>query len=349
MKNNNILNSKLILIPLGLASVVASVYLLQIVFSFLSQFNWLFIILIYAYIIYIIVAPIDRFIQRLNINPNLSLILAFIILFAVFSIVIIFINPVVAEELKNISVKLTQLNLNDTLNGFLNNIAKFINANPDEFKSNVINSISSFGTTFANNSISILSNALFTFVELVLAFIFGYFFVKDGNKWFKGFLSIIPRNYRDDIKIIGEYFNKSAVSFISVQVLMALLYGILNYIVMTILGIDFSLSASIIAFITFIIPGVGPILAMLVPVLVTALFSGDKIVLLVIILLVIQQIILNILIPKFYGNKVGVHPIIILLSILIGVQLFGIIGAFISIPLVAVFVNFIERYFKNTI
>jgi predicted PurR-regulated permease PerM len=347
MKNFNILNSKLILIPLLLASIVATVYLLQIVFNFLSQFSWLFIVLIYAYLVYIIISPIDRLLQRFNISKNLSLMFSFLSLFLILTLLIFFVNPLVSQELTVLSNKLKSLDLNNTFDGIITNVAQLLKSDPVTFKEELLNNIKNLASGFVSNTVNLFGNVLVTTVQIILALIFGYFFVKDGKKWFEGFLKLIPEDFRSEVKIIGEYFNVSAISFISVQVLMALIYGILNYIIMSLLNIDFSLSASIIAFLTFIIPGIGPVLSILIPIFVTALFSPDRLLLIVILLLIVQQILLNILIPKLYGDKVGVHPIVILLSILVGVQLFGVMGAFISIPLVAVFVNVAEKYVKK--
>ena len=344
MKANDILKSKLILIPLFLASVVASVYLLQIVFVFLSQFSWLFIILIYAYIIYVLISPLDRILQKGDIPSNISLILSFLIVFTFLTLALLFINPILTDEVQALANQLKTLDLNNTIDTFIGNIANLFHIDASQLRTGLINSIQNLGGNITTNLLGTLSNALITFAQIILALIFGYFFIKDGQTWFKNFLKLIPKDYREETKIILGYFNKNATSFLRVQIAMAFIYAIINYIVMSILGVNFALTASLIAFITFIIPGIGPIISMIVPVTVTLLFNSSALIWLIAILLIVQQIVLNIIIPRMYGNKVGVHPLIVLLSILVGVQLFGVLGAFIVIPIVAVIINVINTY-----
>lgn len=345
MKNFDILKSRLIIVPVFLASIVASVYLLQIVFSFLSQFSWLFIIFLYAYLVYVIIGPLDRLLKKTKINSQFSLVLSFIIVFAILTLTIIVLNSILPQEVSVLAEQIKTTNFNSSIESILGNIAQVFNIDQGVLRANILNTIRDFGGSITSNILGILSNALLTFIQIILALIFGYFFIKDGGGWFKSFLKIIPKSYRDEVRLVSEYLNTSAKSFLSIQLLMAFIYAICNFLIMNLLGIKFALTSSIIAFLTFIIPGIGPGLSALVPISVTLLFDANKLVLLVVLLLVIQQVILNILIPKFYGNKVGVHPLVVLLSILVGIQLFGVLGAFIVIPIVTVVINVVDVYY----
>jgi len=347
MKDFDILRSKLILIPLFLASIVASVYLLQIMFSFLSQFGWIFITIIYAYILYVLIAPLNRLIQRLNIPSSISLIISFLIVIAIITLTIVFINPVLAQELKSLSEQIKRNDFGTSFDNIIDSVSKLLNTDPTNLKTSILDNLRNYTESFANNFINIISNAFFTIFQIVLALILGYFFIREGGSWFNSAMKIIPKKYKGETKILLEYFHRSASSFLQVQILMAFLYSIINFIVMSALGINFALTASIVAFITFIIPGIGPVLAVLVPLGVTFLFDGSKVLPLIVILLIVQQIILNILVPRLYGNKVGVHPIIILFLILIGIQLFGVLGVLIFIPLATVLINVGVIYFAR--
>ncbi|MEI7603458.1 MAG: AI-2E family transporter [bacterium] len=349
MKKIDLFSSKIILIPIFLGSIVLTVFLLQIVFGFLSQFGWLFISFIYAYIIYVFVAPLDKLLQKIKIPSKVSLILSFLIILLILSLSIIFINPVLTQELNNLADQIKRNNFNSSFDLFVNDVARLLNTDPLQLRDSVIGNITKFAESITSNMINILSNAFFTSFQIVLALIIGYFFIKEGNTWFERFLKLIPQGYRNEVHAISEYFNRSASSFLRVQVFMAFIYGVINFMVMSGLGISFALTSSIVAFVTFIVPGVGPFISVLIPIIVAFLFDANKVVLLIIILLFVQQIILNVLIPRLYGDKVGVHPLVILLSILIGIQLFGVLGVLIFIPVVTVIINVASIYFEKTI
>ncbi len=126
--------------------------------------------------------------------------------------------------------------------------------------------------------------------------------------------------------------------YIATKFLISLLTGILVGIILWIFGVDFIIVWAVITFFFNFIPNIGSILAIALPTVMTLIQfeSVGYTVVVAGILMVIQNIIGNILEPKIMGDKLGLNPLVILLSLLLWGYIWGIAGMFLSVPLTAV-------------
>src|SRR5262249_55798437 len=85
-----------------------------------------------------------------------------------------------------------------------------------------------------------------------------------------------------------------------------------------------------------LVPVVGPILAVVVPLLATAAWNLDALLPLLVALVVLEQLVLNGLGPRLMGRQLGLPPVIVLFGVLVGAQLSGFWGAVFGVPVLAV-------------
>jgi predicted PurR-regulated permease PerM len=102
---------------------------------------------------------------------------------------------------------------------------------------------------------------------------------------------------------------------------------------MGILGLDFALPAASFAGLAVVVPVIGPFIAIVPPILV-AVLTGDawRIVVAVVALVGLQQIVVNVVGPKVVGDALGLHPMVVLAALLIGIRVAGLYGALFAIP-----------------
>lgn len=208
----------------------------------------------------------------------------------------------------------------------------------------ILNAASSVYEYFANN-ISKFTTSIFSLgsniVTFFIAFIISIYLLKDREY----FLSIwnrlyslifkdskVGKNITNTFSIINVVFGK----FIKGQLLEAFIVGILSAIVLSIVKIQYGVVIGIIAGICNMIPYVGPIVGTILAAIM-GLLSGSpiKILYAIIGMVVVQQIDNHLLAPNIVGNSVGLHPVFTMMAILIGGNLFGVIGMLISVPLAA--------------
>lgn len=126
----------------------------------------------------------------------------------------------------------------------------------------------------------------------------------------------------------------------------AFLIGLGSGIILTVFGIQAALVAAVFAGLFMLIPLLGPILCMLPPLLATILTDPTKILWVMIPIVVLQIVVVNILMPRVMGDALGLHPLVIIVSLLVGVKVAGFWGAFFAMPLagiISAFGSFIIR------
>lgn len=139
--------------------------------------------------------------------------------------------------------------------------------------------------------------------------------------------------------------------YIATKFLISLVTGIVVGIVLWIFDVDFLIVWAVLTFFLNFIPNIGSILAIILPTVMTLIQyeSVGYTVLVAGILTTVQNIIGNILEPKILGNRLGLNPLIILLSLLVWGYIWGIAGMFLSVPLTAVVKIIISNSSSNNL
>ncbi|MDD5622699.1 MAG: AI-2E family transporter [Actinomycetota bacterium] len=194
---------------------------------------------------------------------------------------------------------------------------------------------------------SVLNIILYLLVGPLL----GVYILTHSEKIKITFMKVIPRRFRNQTNIILDKINKVAGKYVRGQILVSIIVGILCTIVLLILKVDFAILLGFIAGLLNIIPLLGPIIGA-VPAALAALFiSPLRAVLVILLFIAIQQLDNYVISPNIMKYQVGVHPGIIIFSLMAGGALFGIWGLLIAVPTVAVLQEILRYYLleKNKI
>jgi predicted PurR-regulated permease PerM len=135
-------------------------------------------------------------------------------------------------------------------------------------------------------------------------------------------------------------------SFLRGSIICAVIHGIGVYIFLVILGIKYSIFLSSLSALLNVIPYVGLLLSIIITVIV-ALFSGDPGVQIpLVILLYLAQNLLetSYIIPKVIGERIGLHPAILILSLMVFAYFFGFLGLLIALPVVSIIIMFFKEW-----
>lgn len=149
-------------------------------------------------------------------------------------------------------------------------------------------------------------------------------------------------------RVIHEVFAK----YLRGQLLEAFFVGVLSAIALSIVGIDYAFVIGIIAGICNMIPYVGPLVGTILAAIM-GLLSGRpiKVLYAVISMLIVQQIDNNLLAPKIVGESVGLHAVFTMMAIIIGGNVYGLLGMLLAVPVAAackvIFSNWYENYMKE--
>jgi predicted PurR-regulated permease PerM len=178
-----------------------------------------------------------------------------------------------------------------------------------------------------------VTRSVVTFVAAIVTITFlTLFMLLEGPAWVQRSISMLPprlqptwREIADDIyHLVGRYVNGN--------LLISLIAGTATTIVLLALGVPFALALGLIVAILDLIPLAGATLGAIVVTLVALSHSVTAAIIVLVFYIVYQQIENHLLQPLIYGRTVRLSPLAILLSVLIGSQVAGVIGALAAIP-----------------
>lgn len=140
----------------------------------------------------------------------------------------------------------------------------------------------------------------------------------------------LQRTFKDITEQVQKY--------IITKFLISLTVGLIMGFILWAFDVEFFIIWAAFAVILNFIPNIGSVIAVIMPALMTLVQyeSFGYALLVTLVLIVVQNIIGNIIEPKIFGDRLGLNPLVILLSLLLWGYLWGIVGMFISVPLTAV-------------
>jgi predicted PurR-regulated permease PerM len=189
---------------------------------------------------------------------------------------------------------------------------------------------------FGAGALSGLSAAGNFFVGAGTLLVTLFFFLKDGDTIWKFFMSWVPERVRPTWNRAGSRARDVFGGYLRGTTIVAAVDAIGIGLVMVIIGVPLAFPLAILVFLGAYIPMVGAAVAGVLSVLVTLVSSGVwQAVVVAIATVVIQQLEGNLLQPVVMGNTLHLHGLVILITLTAGSVLGGIVGALISVPLVA--------------
>ncbi len=172
--------------------------------------------------------------------------------------------------------------------------------------------------------------------KLLLAPVLAFYLLKDLDSISKKAVAWLPVNLKDEITGLFRQINQALASFIRGYFLVAAIVSVLTAVSMALLGVDFALMLGLIAGVTELIPYFGPVIGA-VPAIGVALLKSKWLALKVaVVFIIIHQLEGNIISPKIMSDKVGLHPLLVIFSLLAGGELYGLMGMLLAIPCAAV-------------
>lgn len=182
-------------------------------------------------------------------------------------------------------------------------------------------------------TLSIFSNILTTFTVLIISF---YLILerRHAEETLQGFVGeITGKKAADMLRAIEHVLG----SWVRGELLLMTSVGVLTFIGLSLLRVEFALPLAIIAGVLEIVPMIGPFVSAVPAVLIALAISPIFALTVAVLYIVVQQIENNIFVPVIMKRSVGLSPLVTILALMIGARLGGIGGAVLAVPLVLVF------------
>ncbi|SHH60951.1 AI-2E family transporter [Sporanaerobacter acetigenes] len=354
-KKIKINNKKLVTIFICIL-ILYILYMLIKKYPFLSEIiNITILSLIFAYLF----NPIVEFIEEKGISRLWSVIIVYIFIIAILAIIFFTFLPKIIREFKNLGnvlpiylEKVDNFLYNINNSSFLksDNLPPQLDGIKDVFKEN-LESIESFVvkwfSNFADKTINMFSKIFIIAIIPIISF----YFLKDKEFFKKKIYLTIPKSHRNEMINLFKEIDTMLGQFIRGRVIVGIFVGVSTTIALALLKINFAFIIGMLAGLADIIPYFGPVIGIIPAVFFAILESPIKALWVIIIFTIIQQVENDIITPKVVGESVGIHPVTVMLSLIIGGRFFGILGMVLAIPVVAIlkiiYSHFVESRSKT--
>lgn len=156
--------------------------------------------------------------------------------------------------------------------------------------------------------------------------------------------AVIPEKRADSVTRLAETSSRTFSSFISSQVLEALILGTLTFITNSLFRFPYAFLISVIIGILALVPIFGAIIGAGIGMVLIAIVNPVQAVLFLIVNIVVQQIENNVIYPRTVGSSIGLPAMWVLIATIVGGNLGGVLGILITIPLLSVIYVLLRTY-----
>jgi predicted PurR-regulated permease PerM len=287
-------------------------------------------------------SPVDWMAKR-KIPRPLGVLVIYLTLTIIIGLLVSFLIPPLINQFQNFAQNLPVYieELSKTFNGITQYAQSYnIQFNANDFLMNSTGDIFKSSGQIFSTTIEVFSFFISVLVVLALAF---YMLAKEDSMN-KFLIFITPKNHHEHIVSIANGIKRKIGNWFAGQLLLMLIIFILDFIALSIFRVPYALILALLAGLLEIVPYLGPIISAVLASLIGFLVSPITGLIVLGILTIIQQIESNIIAPQLMKKVVGLDPIIVILSLLVGAKLGGVMGAVLAVP-VATSISVIVRHF----
>jgi predicted PurR-regulated permease PerM len=182
----------------------------------------------------------------------------------------------------------------------------------------------------------------------LIIFFLSIYMVIDRDQILAFLFRVVPPSYAEEARLLQSAVARSFGGFLRGQALMGIVYFAVALATDLVLGLPLVALTSVSAGLLMAVPFFGPFVAWAPPVIVALFFLPDALLPTLAIMIAGWFVVMNVLQPRIMQGAVGIHPIVVLGSVLIGSRIAGIPGAIFGIPIAAVASAFFLHYLRLT-
>ncbi len=289
---------------------------------------------------------VSRF-QRMHVPRAASVVFLFIFFFVVLLVLVLGVVPLIQKQISTFAEKVP--GYIDWLQARLasRGIGLF-SLDVDTIKQQILQQWQDVGKwmgtalSFAKQSGVQLFNWL---LNLALIPVVTFYLLRDWDDIVKRLKQLLPARLRARAAPLAEEIDDTLAGFLRGQLLVMVILAIIDSIGLALVGLDLALPIGLLAGLVSFIPYLGFIVGILVASLAALLQFQDGIHLLGVlgVFAVGQMMESMVLTPRLVGQRIGLHPVVVIFAVLAGGQLFGFLGILLALPVSAVLVVWLRH------
>ncbi len=347
-------NNKFYKYSVGIILILIIVYLIGKISYLLKPFgvimDALFISIVVGVLFYYMIRPLVRFLsESKHINKSLSILIVFIFIGILIGVTVIYGGSSIGQEFNSFFNTLPsqfEIAKNNTDGILESKIGQYVSITGIQQK--LIQNVEAVFKSVLINTGNVISAIANVGSQVILIPFILFYLLKDDREIYKGLIGLLPQKYKNDFNEIFGEIDETLSIYITGQLIIALVIGLLMYIGYLLIGMSNPMVLAIFSMITSIIPVLGTFIGILPAVFIALTIGFPMVIKVLVVLIVVQQLEGNLVSPYVIGNRLNIHPLTVVFIIIIFISLFGFIGGLLAIPTYAVIKVLIKGIFKIT-
>ena len=196
--------------------------------------------------------------------------------------------------------------------------------------------VKSGGTTkvlgLSGAAISVTKSVITIIAAAVTIVFLTFFMLLEGRDWVERCYSLFPEHSRPRWRRVGHDIYRTIGGYVTGNILISLIAGASITVVLLVMGVPYAVALGLIVAVLDLIPLAGATVAGVIVTIVAFLHGVPAGIVVVVFFIVYQQLENHFLQPVIYGRTVQLSPLAVLVSVLVGAELAGILGALAAIP-----------------
>jgi predicted PurR-regulated permease PerM len=192
------------------------------------------------------------------------------------------------------------------------------------------------GSRLTAPALALVRSVVSTIAGLVTILVLTFLMVLQGPDLVAGWLAVLPERRQEHVRRVAADCSKAVVGYITGNLLISVIAGGLTFVVLWIMGVPYKGVLALFVGFADLIPLIGATLGAIAAVAAAALHSLSAAIVVLVFFIVYQQVENHLLQPLILSRTVNLSALAVLVSILIGVELFGFLGALLAIPVAGV-------------
>ncbi len=316
---------------------VIAALLLIIIGLFILKIKGILVAIFIAYIIMAAFLPFVEFFQKRRIPRVLSVVIPYVIVFTFFTSLVIPLIPFFVSQIQSLFIIFPR---------YLDQAAGILGVQIDATQLG-----SFFGSEIgliSQNAFALTSKVFGGIFSTLTIFVVSFYLLLDHDRIKKYLVNLFPIQNQKNVLLITSQIEEKLGGWFRGQIILSIFIGVITWIGLTFLGLEFALPLALIAGTLEIIPTIGPILAAIPAIIVALNTSANTAIIVVVFYIFLQAVENNLLVPRIMQKAVGLHPIAIIIGVIIGSELLGIIGALLAIPFISLLLIIFNSFNKRS-
>jgi predicted PurR-regulated permease PerM len=239
--------------------------------------------------------------------------------------------PGIVEDLRDQVHDVTGANPSEIADS-VNNFASGYTDDPER----LIGPITSIGVSVAG-----------VLAAFILVLITAYYIAVKPEPLLDGIRRLVPPDHRQQADHIMARLRSSWIGWMRGVAVDMVVSGVLLYIGLTIIGLDFAIFFAVLTALFSVVPYFGAIASGIPPVLFALTDSPGKALLVIVVYTLVQQVEGNLTIPVVMARVVRLHPAVIAVGVLVVGKLFGFVGLIVAVPILSMITILVEELWVN--